>query len=313
MSKMNEVSVYGTCVTMGVSGQMSAIVDGLKQCNDSETVGQYYAKVRAAREYAKIMNDVEASRVELLQVEIICIVKMRELGCKLKGVPSVMMEFFAKNGTDIAVYLRDYPNCITARHIYNYYLKEEGLLNEKEKGKRAGYGSSKSFSDMDDEEIRKNATASYFTSQEAMRAIIDDYASSGKSFTVEKMADRFIEETMPEEKESLGIEYVRGIREVCREAISKSKIDTIGDKRAPRFVTYVDANENLKENERWVRIPFGNASLEQLRHMVELRKEQLRQDTIAFNNLNEIYKELVELAGDDYSGLSIMQILNKSY
>lgn len=313
MSKGSEVSIYGAGGASSISGQMSAIVDGLEQCNDSEVVGQYYAKVKAAREYAKIMNDVERSRVELLQVEIICIVKMRELGCKLKGVPSVMAEFFAKNGTDVAVYLRDYANCITARQIYNYYLKEEGLSNEKEKGRRTGYGSSKSFADMDDDEIRKSATASYFTSQEAMRAIVDDYASSGKSFTVEKMADRFIEETMPEEKESLGVEYVRGIREVCREAIAKSKIDTIGDKRAPRFVTYIDASENLKQNERWVRIPFGNARLEQLLHMVELRKEQLRQDTIAFNNLKEIYNELVELAGPDCSSLSIMQILEKSY
>jgi len=170
----------------------------------------------------------------------------------------------------VSVYLRDYPECMSARQIYNEYLRAEGLMNEREKGKRAGFGCQESVLNLDDDGMRKHATAKYFDTQGAMKRIVDDFASSGKSFTVEKMADKFIEETSSDDGESLSSEYKEGIREVCRRAISQTKIDTIGNKKAPRFVTYIDGNDELSDAERWMRIPFENASLKQLEHMVRL-------------------------------------------
>ena len=297
---------------INLQSQLEALLSGLRDCTDSEKISEYYTKVKAAREYMKIMGSVEKMRVELLQVEITCIVKMHELGERIKGVPSPMMEFFFTHGESVSVYLRDYPDCISARQIYNEYLRAEGLLNEREKGKRAGFGSQESVLNLNDDEMRKHAAAKYFDTQGAMKRIVDDYASSGKSFTVEKMADKFIEETSADDGESLSSEYKEGIREVCRRAISQTKIDTIGNKKAPRFVTYIDGNDELSDAERWMRIPFENASLKQLAHMVKLRQEQLRQDTIALENLQAIYEELLELSGGSAdSDLSISQILKK--
>jgi hypothetical protein len=106
------------------------------------------------------------------------------------------------------------------------------------------------------------------------------------------MADKILLDFFYEEDSQIirdeGIK--KGIRELCRHYVMKGKTFFIADKRTPKFIT---CKSPIKDAEKeWIRIPFGNATLKQFNEMILLRKNQIKQDEKALNNLIEIYNTL---------------------
>jgi K+/H+ antiporter YhaU regulatory subunit KhtT len=70
------------------------------------------------------------------------------------------------------------------------------------------------------------------------------------------------------------------------------KILTIGEKKAPAFVTVkTDSGD-------YIRVPFRLSNIDQLESMIEIREEQLKQNQAALNNLIKIKEDLESLTND---------------
>lgn len=306
---MNKSIVPSSPSCFDLSGQIEMLLAGIRECNDPQIIEDFYRKVRATREYNRIYGDIQKQRIELLRVEITCIVRAGKLGQKIKGVNISMQEYFVKHGEDISVYLSKFPEEISASQIYRAYLRREGLLGIKTNGARFAAGTDKaSIYDMPREEVEKVAIVKYYDTESAMKTIVDDLAGRGQHFTIEEMADKYLEATT-QEPDTVPDAFKAGIREVCRASLMKSKIDTIGEKKAPRFVTCTARLGEDENANRWARIPFANATLYQLNEMIELREEQLRQDTVALKNLKVIYEELKSMTCNENNNMTISEIL----
>ena len=281
-----------------MSGQIHGLVNYIKNNLDEKEIHDYHKKVKATREYLKMMHEIEGMRVNLLEVEIACIIRIYELKGNIKGVPNKILSFYGENpDMPIEYYTDKFPWCVTAHQIYNAFHLDEKKSKSHDYGMESGQGVTDESTDMPTEEIRRNAIHQYFDIDSAMNYLINHLSDSEEAFTINNMM---------EELQDIPEEYKEGVKEICRKALRSSKIDTIGDKKAPRFVTYMDKNIM----DQWLRIPFENATLKQLNQMVILREEQLSQDQKAYNNLQSIYEELTEMTTEETKDKTIKDILN---
>ena len=111
---MNKSVVPSSPSGFDLSGQIEMLLAGIRECSDAKVIEDFYTKVRATREYNRIYGDIQKQRIELLRVEITCIVRAGKLGQKLNGVTGPMQEYFVKRGEDIKTYLSQFPNEISA-------------------------------------------------------------------------------------------------------------------------------------------------------------------------------------------------------
>lgn len=271
------------------------VLEAIHQSDDPSIILDYQQKIKAVREYFKALKQIEKVRVDLLRIEIACIIKLWKLDTQAYGMSKDACKYFIKNGEDVNIYLAKYPDAVTAANIYKAFKKEENAKQAFQDGINAATGSPAPHSFTNESEIKKEANEEYFKTQNAMNILVNDLIANSEAFTITEMTDLFIEKYngVPTDCRD---EYIRGLKWVCRNAIGKIKIDTIGDKKAPRFVTYMD---DAHDGESWVHIPFEFANLEQLNQMIELRKEQLSQDSAALNNLECIYEELSGFANNN--------------
>jgi len=292
-------------VLSGISdiySQLGEMTKEIKAISSTEALKVFLTKIKAMRQYWKTMGYIYKMRIELLQLEITCIIRLFEIDKETKGFQKGMGNFFIENGEDVLLYLNKYPDCITAKQIYNKHITDLALKQAKQLGINTGMGA------QDYVARSVDSKGHYYSVQEAMKVIIDDLSTRNKPFTIDKVGDELIDIVSGGNKDYKNVisEYKNGVNEICRTAILKCKIDTIGERQAPRFVTYQD---EYNGNTEYLRIPFERASLIQLKHMIDLREEQLKQDTIALDNLKAIYKELLSLSKGEKDARSISAIL----
>lgn len=293
---MNEVTVLDQ-KTLKMKKEIISVIEYLKESNDSEKIRETYDQGRAWRSYYKTLGIVEEIRVELLQIEIICIVRLYDLGAELpKKVSEPMAVFFKTNGIDVNYYLKEYSNIFTALGIYKKYIKMQDLKNAFHAGVKAGFNKdNQTDKNLSESEIKNKSMSNYYDIQAAMKRIADELSVEGKSFTVSEMADKYFDEYNKKEISEEDGAYKEGLKEVCRYALRTTKIDTVGEREAPRYVTYIDS---VLDEERFMRIPFEYATLDQLGHMIKFRELQLKQDSGSLENLKNILDDLLGMAGN---------------
>ena len=105
-----------------------------------------------------------------------------------------------------------------------------------------------------------------------MLVLLETASVNNQSFTIQEMTEKMIKiigNKIPNSKPEL---FRKGIAEICRLTLNHEKIDTIGDKKAPRFITYPETNGLYYSGNKFLRIPFENAKLIQLKIVKSLKR-----------------------------------------
>lgn len=258
----------------------------IKEEINANLVKDVIDKIYLARQWAKLRNEIEKSRADLLRLEIECFVRLFDLNATnlIRGKYE-LCRFFNSHKHGIESLLKEFPECATAQQIYNSYLRKE----TKAEGSKFALGNSPAAKN-DFNQLVASAAIDFHSEKKAMNFLLDKYASDNEQFTIAKMADEFIAMTS-DEPITITEAFTQGIREVCRNIVNTGNWDEMGAKKVPRFVTCLS-----NDGKTIVRIPFENAKLFQLKEMITIRAEKLRQFQIAMDNLGKIYGELLDFA-----------------
>lgn len=280
-------------IMISASDKIGKLLESIMNESSADVLKDALKKVTAIRRYQDTLGEVEKMRDDLFAVELHCIIKLAELGEKPKNMADDMIAFFVTNGTDMGWYKTNYPNCNTAKQIYKEYVDFTAKESAYVKGKCVAIGL---VSGMDTNDIDRYSEERKEELSKSINTILNDLQNCESSFSVND-----IYSDLPI---SIPSEYERGVKEVIRYSISREKIETIGSKKAPKFVTYYDTNIDA-----WLRIPFQNATINQLKLMIELREKQAKEDLAALKNLKAIYSDIVEMADDEEDDRPIKKII----
>ncbi len=275
------------------------IIAEIKSTEDVNFISETIDKVKLAREWAKLQKKTEDMYSDLLRIEIECFKRIYQLNCinVLHPNKRKLAQFFGEmTVSEIEKLLKEKYGC-SAYKIFRDYTYDYDMARWKNRGvSLAKNDISRNEEDfinenIDDNSIKYNLKKIAKYKENALSFIVDHYASNGEPFTIEEMADNLLLEVADEVDFDITKEMKRGIREVCRGAVMSAKTLFFKDTKMPRFVT-CSLKMNRSGNE-WIRIPFENATLSQFSEMIELRKEQIKQDQNALDNLIEIYNHVL--------------------
>lgn len=273
------------------------IISEIKNTDNADFLKETMDKTKLAREWAKIQKKTEEMYEDLLRIEIECFRRIYQLKCFdviLKSERAICRFFGEKTDSEIEKIISENKGN-SASKIYRdlYYI--EKMKESRQVGKSLALNEmSELYKNIEDFDTVKAIKKISQKQENVLSFLLDHYASKGEGFTIEEFADNLLLKNDTLEKDltdELNQEVKRGIREVCRSAISSAKTIFLKDKKTPRFITCT-AKTDRKNGIEWIRIPFENATLPQFMEMIELRKEQLRQDQEALNNLMQIYDEI---------------------
>lgn len=268
------------------------LVEHIRETLDPEDVRSKHAQAKAVRKYMEELKQVHEIRQYLLPVEIACIVKAAKLGAKLPGVSKGMASFFLENGDDPSWYWSEYPECETARHIWDAQKYRERVDGAHQDGKDQARGFMKYMPVPRDGGQEANG-ASHENVSSAVAALIEEYAWGGHSFSISDMAQKALQTiSVSSDAAEIHQSHMEGVKEVCRHAVLRERVDTVSGLQAPRFVTCYDDVWSDGVEKHWVRIPFENASLSHLSQMIALRENQIQQDIKALQNLKSLHETL---------------------
>jgi hypothetical protein len=273
------------------------LVEQIRSSIDPEDVRSKHAQTKAVRKYMQELKQVHEIRRYLLPIEIACIVKATKLGARLNGVGKDMAAFFLEHGDDPAWYWDEFPGCETARHIWDRYRAPDPTdiaRQHREYGRHQAGGFEEFHIPRD--QGRDWINASNHDVSSAVSTLIEEYAWGGQSFSISDMAQQVLQAISVNSDADAHQFHMDGIKEVCRHAVLRERTETVGDRKAPRFVTCYDDVQIGEVEPHWVRIPFENARLSHLSQMIAIREEQLQQDIEALKNLKAIHEALAGLS-----------------
>lgn len=277
-----------------IKNNVNQILTEIKNSNDVSFIKNVQDKIKLAREWAKIQKSAEEIYTDLLKIEIECFKKIVELDC-LKilnaNIRPVAIFFSEKTKSEISDLIKNNSGK-SAFVIYKDFTRQQIFDNHKNIGKHIfERNESITFENLPEE---KNIIKEYALNvSTGIAMILDDFASSNQCFSIEEMADHLLLEYHGKDKkyiEESGM--IQGVREMCRKAVSSAKTFILSDLKIPRFITCIDRTESTL---KWLRIPTENANLIQFKDMIDLRKEQLKQDEKNLENLITIFTELKEI------------------
>lgn len=281
-----------------IKQNFSLIIEQIKNCDDTKFINETIDKVKLAREFAKIQKKTEEIYADLLRIEVECFRRIHQLKCVnvLHNSKRKMAEFYGQmTEIEIEKLLKE-KSGHSAYKIFRDYTYDYDMAGWRNRGiSLARNDISRDEEDfinnnLDENELKYRIKNIAKHKENALAFLLDHYASSGEPFTIEEMADNLLTDVVEEIDFDIMSEMKRGIREVCRGAVSSAKTLFYKDKKTPRFVTCVSKFKS--GDDEWIRIPFENATLSQFAEMIELRKVQLEQDKKALDNLIEIYELL---------------------
>jgi hypothetical protein len=237
-------------------------------------------QTKLVREWAKINKLHAQVHVDLLRVEIQCLVKIATLGA-VKQLPSAYRaaaDFFGTmNPANLDAAITAHGSETTTLLAFHRALARNGVYEGEKKyweGKSEqqwpvpDHATGDGYDDA--EGIAEARQRWHNDSAAALITVVDMFFDDDQPFTVFEMADAVIEQVGFSPDVSWGMR--EGLHEICRRAIREAPDVLIYGTRAPRFVTCTTTGRDGVE--QFVRVPFGAATLDQLQQMVDLRAEQ---------------------------------------
>lgn len=248
-----------------------------------EDIKEIINKVKKTRELAKVLEKLNEVRFDLFRIEIAAVIKASELDIKINGITKEESKIFQSIGNRPEEYQKLYGEVWTTSQVVWAHRRKVKIGEAKDKG-RSFYK----------QNVAKNENheSFYYSLQDAMKTIIETASSKDKPFSTNDLYIELIKAAKKENPDTDIEAYSEGVKEICRNAMKAEKILTIGEKKAPAFVT------TKTESGDYIRVPFRLSNIDQLESMIEIREEQLKQDQAALDNLIKIKEDLESLTND---------------
>ena len=276
---MKELQLYMKNMTINTN---EIIVD-IGKFLTKEDIKETMDKVKKARELAKVLEKLNEVRLDLFRIEIAAVIRASELDINIKGVTKEESKMFQSIGNRPEEYQSLYGEVWTTSQVVWAYRRKVKIGEAKDRG-RSFY--------KEQAAKNENHESFYYSLQDAMRIIIETASTQDKPFSTDDLYKSLIKSVKHENPETDIEAYSEGVKEICRNAMRSEKILTIGEKKAPAFVTVkTDSGD-------YIRVPFRLSNIDQLESMIEIREEQLKQNQAALNNLIKIKEDLESLTND---------------
>jgi hypothetical protein len=268
---------------------IAAIREFIAKTSDPQQILGAKDRIKLAREWAKIQKVAAEVHADLIRIEIDCLRRIADLDAlQILGTHErSAAKFFASlDLAGVEAVVTDFGRASTAIGVFRAFEKSQRDDFRRDRGRARAEG--REFDEAD--EYFETAARYYATSvRAALAALVDEFATYQTPFTVDEVADDLIDNAgLPTDMDPAMRE---GVAEVCRTALRKAAPVVIGGYSLPKFITCYDA-----ETGGFVRIPASRARVCQLEQMVAVRREQLAQDTAAFQRLEHTLTRITESA-----------------
>lgn len=272
-------------------GTLAAVARFLEEATSPDEVAGARDRIKLAREWARISKLAAEMHADLLRVEIRCLQRIVELGATsiLRGQEARAAEFYAEQSDDEVAYLiAEYASCHSAVGVFRRHQRDDVRGSAHAAG-RAFASARGEYDEPDPDELEALVRSRVMSTRAALAALIEDREGA---FTISDLAQELLAEAeLPGQAIAEDAAFMQGVAEVCRAAVRAAPVAVVDGIRAPRFITCTAGAD-------FARVPFENATVGQLAEMVELRREQLRQDQVALSRLEGLL-ETARGGGDD--------------
>ena len=279
---MNELAKVSASVLQART-MLGQITERVAAAEDASQVLDAKQRINLAREWVKIHKVAAETHVELLRLEVVCLVRIVELEA-VNLLPNSARNparyFAALTEIERGEVLAKYAACSTAVGIARAVQRDDMNSREWTAGREFAERPEASY---DEPEIEAGLLDRRCRSARAAMAAILERHIDDRSVSVDELTAELIEDTGVDDY------FRRGVAEVAREAIRSGPTLTINRSSAPRFVT-------VEREGEFLRVPFHNATLGQLSKMVRYRRVQIDQDVKAADRLDRLVEYL-----DDYA------------
>lgn len=289
---------------------LADITAAIKAADSIEDLKEARARVEAMKAWAKVHDLSKQMRLELLQIEVAALVRIYELGGAdtLKPAEAKAAEYLAgMDPVDRVEFIEANKTATTATGLCQSVWREEEIKRHRKQSFVIGQKMAEEPAPppvYDEKAIREARDHSAGVAG-VLAQIADEYMDDGVAFSIDEMADRIINDALPEDLQE--DEAIRkGVSEVCRDAVRRAPALSIDGTLIPRFITA------RNENNKYIRIPAMNATLAHLDDMIMMREAQITQDQLAVERLQKIAKILRDCPGGDNAEARIGALVSAS-
>lgn len=275
-----------------VGTELAAVVKRLlAEAPDPATVIDVMARIEAAKAWAKVHKKIKDIRLDLLDMEVAALVRLIELGgvellpAKDREAAEWLAALCPGKRSQIIAESR---SATTAAGLFRSVREQAEREAERETQRLAGAFTASNGGDPTDS-VPASALRAQATKDvgEILSRIIETHTDTGQPFTVEDVTDELLVAARADVDE----DFQEGVREIVRRAIRSAPSKMVDGTLIPKLLTVRLANGSF------VRIPTINARVADLDDALEFRREQLRQDEIAFERLEEFVGRVKAIPG----------------
>ena len=267
----------------GKSIDVESVIKNINESYDESEIKKTIDRVKAARKIAEAIERLNEMRLDLFRIELAAVIRAGQIGIKVKGVSEEETKMFVSIGNNPEKYQELHGEVWTISQVV-WARRRETKIGEARK--RGGDYYKQGVSRSDSHE------ACYYSIQDAMRTIIETASQNQEPFTTNDLYCALVDSAKQSDPETEIEAYKDGVKEICRNAMLSEKITTIGDRKAPAFVTVRTTAGD------YIRVPFRYANIEQIESMIEIREDQIRQDKLALDRLVKIKDDLKAMTND---------------
>jgi len=275
-------------------GRLPQIERYINECTNAEDVQSAVDQARLLRELKRIRGLSEQVAAMALRIEVLALRRLAELGATFsKAGDKRCAERLARTAMPVLDLLLSSESCPrTARGVGDRLA----FMQRKESAR----------SDAENGWIEPAVSATerqtpQWELADAAAKILNAATSTGEEFTVSDAADRLLEEIGAQHSDL----HAMAARDLIREAIAADDGDSDGFEHMPAVVTFRKFTED--GTGPWVRIPWRNASVAQLRWMAQFRMSQAEAMLASARRLATLVDEIAStMTGDDDESESLL-------
>lgn len=270
----------------------------IAQSTNADDMRSAVDQARLLRELKRIRGLAEQVAAMALRIEVLALRRLSELGAAFtKTTDKRCADRLARTPmADIEVLLASTDCPRTALGVSDRL----GAI-ERQQAARRDVRSGR----VEPDQHPTSNTVPWYELAEAAAKILNSATTLGTEFTVADAADKLLAEVGAEHSDL----HAMAARELIRDAIAADDGDSDGFRDTiPAVVTFRKWNPDGTDG-AWVRIPWRNATLAQLRWMAEYRMVQAKAMLAAAERLTDLVDSLAQFtAGRDESNLLLPDI-----
>lgn len=287
-STLDRVPADATALRLSIADALSLIAN----IGTEEQAKEAFDRVRLAKEWAKIRKVAREVRMDLLRLELALLRKVGQLRV-LTAVPTTqrpVAEFFAsKTDAQINELLAQFGEGATSPlMVYRRATAEEDHSAARRRVTSGEYAESEHYVA---DETREWAVKEYAGDLKAgLAAVLEHYyEEDNEGFSIIGLAEQVCDSVGLDQRSAIWGTR-EGLLEVCRKAVRDAPSVAVNGTEVPRFITCLDRTSPIPD--KWIRVPFHVATLDQLRDMVDLRRQQAATAKAVAENLVALWCEL---------------------